>query len=344
MQQLRELFKSSVLIIVCLLSCQNKDTVVYDVPIPVMQESENSFCVVLHDSLYNPQNYIDKVKAFAEKDFVLDFINTDRSVNRWYLKLLRPHILPITCVFKKNGDLLDIIPGDSKEAILYTESTLINEQMNFDYHYNQKYGEEKKVIVSLYDALIKYRLQIEKYEENRRHEIEEPIITDSLVYPYSLVLKMKHKMLVGDTLSAESVAREIEESISSENIYTYYDDLFEARHVLDSSYNESSAPKIVLDSLSFSLGQCHKDAMITRVLRIENKGKNVLNILKILTSCSCVELLQDIEGYKVYPDEELLVGIRFVPDRMGVLEREIYILSDSYEQPLLVVPIKCNVI
>lgn len=327
----------------CFIACQNRNSYLYDVPYSAMHEMGEPFCVVLYDSLYNTNVYVDRVKSMTSKRFIVDFINIDQERNQWYVKLLTPQILPVTCVFNERGNLLDILSGDSREVFLYTESSIINGRMNADYHYNQNYGDDKKRMIAIYDGIFKYKLRLDQASEDSYDSVPEVTIDDSLLYPYPLILKMQHRLQKEDTLAARNAAREIIDMISSDNILLYSDDLFSAHNVLDVSYHSESAPVIETIPDSFDLGVGCIGESTVQVLKIRNLGTHPLNVYNIMSSCSCIKHLSPVNEAVVGSDEEFEFAFMFTPDRTGDLLREIYIVSDSYQKPLVTIPVTCQV-
>lgn len=134
------------------------------------------------------------------------------------------------------------------------------------------------------------------------------------------------------------------ESLLSIQFHSFnYDDLFSAHNVLDLSYHSESAPVIETIPDSFDLGVGCIGESTVQVLKIRNLGTHPLNVYNIMSSCSCIKHLSPVNEAVVGSDEEFEFAFMFTPDRTGDLLREIYIVSDSYQKPLVTIPVTCQV-
>ena len=332
---------------VLFVSCQRNNMINYEVSYEGMcdigKDKSKSFCIVLYDSTsFTPEDYIEKYTRLAActDNIIVDFIEINSGNNDWYIKMLRPDILPLTCIFDSDGILIDLIPGSSSESMKYIIRGLKLGEPAVEFHFNCLYGDNKLEKIRLFRKIFRIRNNLES-GKNVQMSI------DSLkedMYPYLLYLKLKNQIHLKDTTAAQETAERLLEFNSAEDLVTYEDELFYANQFIDSDYDSLSAPKIQIIPCEISLDNCKVSESVPVILKVTNIGHRLLKISDIITSCSCIQLQSDIENYDIYPGDSAVVGFYFIPDQEGRFHRDIFIASNSYKMPLCHVTINATCI
>lgn len=79
-------------------------------------------CIVRIDpTLFTAYQYINMINVYKTPNVktIYNIINVQLSEYNWYTKLLSPQIYPQTCVFNSTAQLIDLVPGNSKESLSY---------------------------------------------------------------------------------------------------------------------------------------------------------------------------------------------------------------------------------
>ena len=326
-----------IMLSVMFVSCQRGNMINYGVSYDIMcdigKDRSESFCIVLYDSTsFTSEDYIESYTGFVPRAYnmIVDFIEVDSENNDWYVKMLRPEVLPLTCIFDSNGILVDLIPGSSSESMKYVNLVLEQGEPTTEFHFNGLYGDDKLDKIRLFRKIIRIR----KVLESGKNIL---MSIDSLqedMYPYLLYLELENQISLKDSTAAQATAERLLEFNSAGDLVTYEDELFYANQILDPGYDSLSAPKIQIEPMAISLDRCKVGESVPVVLKVTNIGHRLLKISDIITSCSCIQLMSDIKDYDIYPDDNAYVGFYFIPDQEGNIKRDVFIASNSYKMPL----------
>ena len=150
----------------------------------------------------------------------------------------------MTCVFSKTGELIDLIPGNSKESFLYTEKSLSNQKANMEFHYNQLYGEEKVNVINDLDCLLSLKIKMDR-KENVITKFDS-LLNDTIRYPYALYLKLQNQLQFGDTIAAKYTAIAFLQFDTPNDLIEYYNEFIVAQKVIDPTFSNESAQSIKL--------------------------------------------------------------------------------------------------
>lgn len=298
------------------------------------------YCLVLLDSIgfVSATESDNPFITLHSRKAIINYVNVDLESNTWYLKILQPQLLPVSCIFY-GGSLIDVIPGASKESIVYLNSVLQKKIMS-DYHYNQLYGNKKKTKFIEYEQLIR----VKNSTDQRKNDI---VFIDSILNEqsglYLLYLKMQNQLAFNDSAGAKMTAKRIVSFDTRENIVRYSEEIFNAHHVLDSDYNVLTAPRIKVNPSNVNIEHCVLQERKTIPIEVTNVGQRNLVIYDILTSCSCLDLMEENIMCELLPGESYTIGITFTPDVEGIVLKDIIIISNSYSSNITHVPVKANV-
>lgn len=335
-------------IIMCL-SCGNYadiDIVYYEKTFTESQQiSQNlqlPFCIVLYDSLQiTPQKYLDKFHAneIVLNKGIFNFIDITAKKNKWYNKLLSPEMLPLSCIFDVSGELIDLIPGNSKESVLYTDKALRTHDPNPEFHYNKKYNTEKITMINQLNNIFKLKLKVDD-KKNAIAEINS--IIAELRYPYILFLKLQNQLQFNDSVGAIETAKELLLFDSAKDLFDYTDEFMYANQLIDPNYSVKTAPSIEVNPTSIELKDCKINRTLYLDINITNNGDKILKISDVQTSCSCVKRVKNGK-FVIYPKKSATIELEFTPNVLGNIVREIYIASNSINAPITFVTINACV-
>lgn len=306
------------------------------------QEMNLPFCLVLYDSMgVASQEYINAIYSSGLKveDGLFNLVNVADKENSWYVKLLAPQVLPLNCVFTATGELIDLIPGGTKESLLYTKEALNNQTANQEYHYNQMYGDNKICLISDIDNTIHLKLEVD-HNENVISELDTLLI--KFYYPYSLFLKLKNQLQFEDTIAARKTASELLQFDSPRDLVDYFDEFLFAQQVIDPTFSLDNGQYIEVNPIEIELMDCKRNEIVPIAIKIKNKGQRPLKISDVLMSCSCVELISK-KKHLIRPKQTKTLYFEFTPDNTGDIYREVYIASNSVNSPLCSIIIRASV-
>ena len=308
----------------------------------IAKERNLPYCIVLIDTLeYDKNEYINNLKDIVDPSnrFILNFIcvNSNDKTD-WMVKLLTPQIYPTACIFESSGQLIDLIPGNSKESFSYLCETLKTEKTNIEYHYNQLYEDDKEHFIKYINEII----------ELQSHLVEgQNVISgiDSLFqeknHPLLLFMRLQNLLEYGNDVEIKNTAKNLLTFDSPQELVYYQDELLFANYLLDSTYTSETAPRIY--SLpEIQLTNCEINNPYILNIEISNNGKKTLKISDIMTSCTCVNLIGD-KRLVIDSNESETLKVKFTPDVQGKVYRYIYIASNSLNSPIYTISIKANV-
>lgn len=306
------------------------------------KKSNLPFCIVLLDSTnFSSIEYFNTLKEYktSKNSIICNFANIHFKDNQWFSKLLSPQIYPVTCVFNHIGQMIDIIPGSSKESFEYIDKVINTENPCLDFHYNQKYDKDKIGLIRYTNSIIKLKSKIDR-NQYVIHEI------DSLLqirkHPYLLYLRLHNQLQFNNKIEAKETAKKLLLFDSAKDLVEYYDEFLTANELLDSTYNSKSAPLIATTSNKIKLSECNINRTYNLKVDIFNKGEKPLKISDFLTSCSCIELINAKKNI-INTGESMSLKIEFTPDTKGEVLREVYIASNSLNTPIYTISINATV-
>jgi hypothetical protein len=334
--------------IICLLGCTKKETVAYEnrsfENIYSLAKINNSpFCIVLTDSNNNlskefifqlEKNY----KSLLDKT-ILNIVDISSIENEWYIKWLCPASIPLTCVFSSGGNLIDLIPGASKETFLYIEEA-VNKVKTTDFHWPNHFKINKKNVLPFLDNLLQQKMLI---DEGVYLPLELSSLVDSLNYPYSNYLKLLGELMERDTIGAQQTAQSLIKLETPAFLELYRNEFITAKKVLNPNFNINDEPHIRVDSANIYLSNCKQDETTPFEVLVYNDGDRPLRISKIHTSCSCLEQHKYDEDVVIKSKEFFPVKFYFTPDMKGEILRDIFITSNAINMPILHITVLANV-
>lgn len=334
--------------IICLLGCVKRETVIYEnspfEDIYSLAEISNSpLCIVLTDSTNNlskefvfqlEKNY----KPLLDKT-ILNIVDISSIENEWYIKWLCPASIPLTCVFSSKGNLIDLIPGASKETFLYIEEA-VSKMKTTDFHWPNHFKTNKKNILPYLDNLLQQKILI---DEGVYSPLELRLLVDSLNYPYSNYLKLLGELMERDTIGAQQTAQSLIKLETPASLELYKNEFITAKKVLNPNFNINEEPHIRVDSANIYLSNCKQDETTPFEVLVYNEGDRPLKISKIHTSCSCLEQHKYDEDVVIKSKESFPVKFYFTPDMKGEILRDIFITSNAINMPILHITVLANV-
>ena len=309
----------------------------------IAYKNKEAFCIVLVDSTQElSRQYCLKLK---NKDFVFtskmiyNIADIYISSNEWYMKWLCPLSLPLTCVFSNDGTLIDLIPGATKETFLYTRKAIFDMRTT-NYHYPNRFKLPKYAVIPLLNQVLGCKTDL-----NQGIYIPTALNNsiDSLRYPYSVYLGIVGEQMNNDTIKSKTLA-----GLMMELENPYYLELFKnefiiAKKLLTPDFKINDGPNIRVDNEIVSLSDCEVAEDNAFVIPIHNDGKYPLKILKIFTSCSCLNLVDHSEEFVISPNDSVMVGFNFRSEELGEVTRDIFITSNSINKPILYIKILANI-
>lgn len=106
--------------------------------------------------------------------------------------------------------------------------------------------------------------------------------------------------------------------------------------------NLNTVPQLFMQNKEINLGTISPNAIQTRTVSLENKGKEILEIRKIQGNCECLKLA--MPKTSINPGETLELKITFDPKgRLGIDQRNIYIFSNDPVNSVQLVVLKSRV-
>jgi hypothetical protein len=113
--------------------------------------------------------------------------------------------------------------------------------------------------------------------------------------------------------------------------------------VLNPNFNIDDEPNIRVDSTSISLVNCKQNEVTPFEISVYNDGDKPLSISKIHLSCTCLEQHKYEEEIIINPKKVFPIKFYFTPDTEGEIYRDIFIMSNAINMPILHISIKANV-
>ena len=338
-----------IIALIGLLGCNEGETSIYEDQsfddIHSIAELQNKpFCIVLtDDSISNlSKEYIfqlnERYKHLSDKA-IFNISDISHAENEWCIKWLDPISIPLTCVFYPDGKLFDLIPGVSKETFLYIEEA-IKKSKTTDFHWPNRFGMNKKDLVPLLSSLLQQKNYI---NEGEYSSSELDLLIDSLSYPYSHYIKLLGELMEQDTIESQLVAQSLIGLETPSYLDLYKNEFITAKKVLNPNFNIDDEPNIRVDSTSISLVNCKQNEVTPFEISVYNDGDKPLSISKIHLSCTCLEQHKYEEEIIINPKKVFPIKFYFTPDTEGEIYRDIFIMSNAINMPILHISIKANV-
>lgn len=335
------------LCLLVLISCSRKGHFCFfnetiEAMLEVSQDEGIPFCVVLHDSLFSSSDYTNKflISGATNNHVLINFINIDEVENEWYYKVLRPQVLPTTCIFDDNGNLVDIVPGAGIESLKYIHNSIHTLKPNFDFHFNQKYEFEKLKLIDYFNSIFKLERCIQDYDS---YIFKVDSLLQINLHPYLLYLKVRRQISNNDILESRNAAREFLTLCNNPNdIVDYYSEYLELNSYLTPEYIEV-APIISVAQDTIELNNCKHNQQVAFNVTVTNLGSRALKVYDVLTGCSCINS-REIDNFYLNPSEKEEFEFSIMPSRNDVGYRDIVFISNAKNGPTTFVKVKANVI
>ncbi|MBR2359446.1 MAG: DUF1573 domain-containing protein [Bacteroidaceae bacterium] len=299
-----------------------------------------NYCIVMLDSTQDlSKQYETKLKnEFLSESFICNLVDINDSANEWYVKWLCPTSLPLTCVFFFDGTLIDIIPGATKESLLYTKDAL-EKGVRTNFHFANRFNKKKKHLIPLYNQILKCNMDL---KQGVFTNLGNSVI-DSLKYPYPYYLSILGNLINYDTVSARSIA---EKMIQLENPYylsLYKDEFIVAKRVINPNFDIHNEANIRVSEANIKLFNHKLGEIVPFEITIYNDGGQSLEISKIFKSCTCLEL-ETSDNFRISPKDSAKINFIFKAEEEGDVFREIFIISNAINSPMLYVKLFANII
>ncbi|MDR1719985.1 MAG: DUF1573 domain-containing protein [Dysgonamonadaceae bacterium] len=299
------------------------------------------FCIVLSRpdcppcsdyvrTLNSDENELSKLAVF-------NIVDTSKPENEWYPMWLATASWPSTCIFSPDSKLTAVVSGVAQQCISCIENVLRGETECASYFYSKHYDSYGDVFAALNDILqCKLRLDA---GENIEPEIS--LTTDKMAYPYNLYLKSLNAHNNGDEATAKASAEKQLSFNDAFGIRLYGGIMAEAKKIIDPTYSPETDALLAVEKQIRLVGCTWGEARPFSI-EITNAGKSRLQILDIMTSCSCVSLVSG-KTHSVEPGKSLKIDFEFKGDREGEVFREVSFASNG-ANPIETVEITATVL
>lgn len=301
-----------------------------------------SFCITLIDSTKElSQKYCSYMKneRLITNQAIYNIIDVNLPSNEWYIKWICPLSLPLTCVFSSKGELIDLIPGSTKETFLYIKEVVFNKEMT-KFHYPNRFHLDKSEIIPLLNQMLKSKIELSQ-------GIYESIILnnalDSLKYPYPYFLKIAGGILENDTIMLKLIAKSMLELENPYYLKLFKDEFIVAKKILNPNFNINDEPNIRVNKHVISFPNCKKNKKYPFEISIYNDGNQPLEVTKIFKSCSCLNQIDHLGKFVINPKDSIVVKFNFESKEQGEIIRDIFITSNAINVPILYVQVLANI-
>lgn len=336
------------IIVICLLGCGDKGSIVYtnktfeDINSIAVNENR-AFCIILIDSSQElSKKYLEclqKDYKYLTKRAIYNIADVKSETNKWYRKWLQPTSLPLTCIFSSEGLLIDLIPGASKETFLYSAEA-IKQTHATAFHWPNRFKRNKNEVIPFLSALLKQKRSIDS-NINNSYELDH--LVDSIYYPYSLYLKLARAQKAQDSLVSQEAAAALVETETPFNLNLYLEEYILAKKILDQTFDIKAEPNIRVSTDNIVLSNSKINLQAPVHIVIYNDGDLPLKIDKIHISCSCLELRGKNEDIIINGKKSYVAKFLFTPQSRGLTSRDIFIASNAINNPLLHINVSTNI-
>lgn len=304
-------------------------------------KTDKLFCITLADSAQ--VSYGKYIKSL-NKDYdhlkskaFFNIVDINKDENKWFLKWLNPTFLPLTCVFSNEAQLIDVIPGATKETFLYIEEALKN-KMPTNFHWPNRFNANKKTVIPFLNNV----LETKKYLDHGIFILSKfDQFSDSLNYPYSIYLKLAGELMQNDSVASKLTAEALLALETPAALNLYKDEFITAKTILHHDFDINTEPNIRVDSTTISF-DCRVNEKIPLSVCIYNDGEKPLKISNIYISCSCLERVGE-EEITIPAKKSQVIDFYFTPEHEGDILRDIYINSNAINMPILHISILAKV-
>ena len=304
---------------------------------------DKPFCIVLTDSAQRlSSEYLESLKhdyEYLTKKAVFNIVDISSKESEWYLKTLNPVSFPLTCIFSKEGQLIDLIPGAAKESFLYTDQALTHKEIT-EYHWPNRFNRNKESVVPFLAQAINFANQINKGIYNWKNYAS---LSDSLHEPYINYLLLRAAFLSKDSTFAIISAQRLVAMESSITLEQYKNEFIEAKKVLNPNFDIAKMPGIRTNKEKIRLSGLKVGQSVPVDIILFNDGEDLLKIEKINMSCTCVHLKGPDEQIIIQGKKSYIARFYFTPEDKGEVSRDIFIASNAFNQPNLHINILANV-
>ncbi len=332
-------------IAICLLmvfSCKNRQNIelYYDVTIPDLLNicKTRKICFVLADtSSLEFKKYINNLRAYhnhLSQTAIINVIDVYNPQNRWYLKWLNPVSYPLTGILDNRLNLIDLIPGASYESLSYIDDCL-EKGTTTPFHWPNHFGNTKEELLKPLSDLLDLKLLFDT-------GIYDALLADSINLPnsielLSLIAQGESTLPDVDIEKISDVNKHILTLITPLNKELYRDDYLRARMFSDPKFTVSNEPSISVVPSQISINVSTLDQDYTFPIYVKNLGELPLN-LSLRWSCSCLSHMGTRE-YTVSGKDSIKLLFNYNPNNLEEQFREILILSNSINSPILKIPV-----
>ena len=332
-----------------LISCSNEsEDIIYNNEtfqdiVSIANRKNKAFCIVLIDSTQNSTQKhcfnIRSKKRIAD-NAIYNIVDINFSPHEWYMKWVYPMSLPLTCIFSKDGLLVDLIPGATKETFLYTKEAISNMKMT-KYHYPNRFNLTKQRVIPLLNQILKCKTDLERgiYTSTI---LDNSI--DSLKYPFPYYLKIVGELMENDTIESRLIAKSMLELENPYSLELFRNEFIVAKSTLYPNFNINDEPNIRVDKNVIYLADCRLGEEIPITVLIYNDGNRPLDVLGIFTSCSCLKQINYTEKFTVSSKDSTVVNFKFKAGEQGEAIRDIFIASNAINKPILYVKVQANIL
>lgn len=295
-----------------------------------------NFCIVLLDSTqdYSKQYKKRIEKASTETCGIYNLIYINIPEQQWYLKWLCPTSLPLTCVFSRNGTLIDLIPGSTKEALLYTNKA-VSEGCTTEFHYINNFDKKKEELIPILDNILYCAINI------RQGIFTDDAAIRSIKYPYPYYLQTVGCLLNNDTITAVHAAKKMLAFESPYYLDLYKEEFIVAKKTVDHNFDVSKEPSIRTDKEKIVLNYHNEGETIPFEFTIFNDGERNLDISKIFLSCTCLKL-NSIDHFTVLQKDSVTLHLTFHIEQKGKIFRDIFVTSNAINKPIYHIQIEAE--
>ena len=252
---------------------------------------------------------------------------------------MAPISTPLTCIFSPNGKLIDLIPGASRESFLYIQRAIESLETT-KFHFPNHFKKNKKQLIPLLNNLLEQANMLKQgiYIPN-----ELDALSDSLYYPYPIYLKLTGELLNHDTIAAQNTAQDLLDMETPYFLDAYKKEYITAHQVLTPNFAVLDEPHISIDNDSFKFTNCSIGDSILFHVNIQNKGNKPVIISEIHLSCTCLQNIKNKEYTIIKTKDSLSIPFLFIPDVEGNITRDIFIISNAINLPILHINIFANI-
>ena len=330
---MKSLFIIPILILAVLVSCKNNTSqIYYDLSFNDLsqkaKEKNIPFCLVLiDDSGFIGKKYKEYIEEKGSRIFgkaIVNFVDINKSENVWYRQWLSTPDSVLTCVFSSSSILNSIIGGASTYSFKYIHEVVEGNANNLDFGYHRIFECADSIqVMAVLDDVLKCKMMLDSGDDFNTL-IDKTL--EYVQYPYNIYLKLLNNVRYGrDTII------EAKRLLEFDNVYyvKLYSDLFKyAEKIVKPNIDFGNKPRLFLGNEKIILDDCSVGKARSFSVKLTNIGQTVLQIRDVDLGCSCIKLLSD-DIKEIKPGNSDFLKFEFLPDRNGIIEREVTIVSNA---------------